>query len=145
MTVFAGEGPRCIVDQLSRRPDSLARSLAACLRTLHHPKLVLAFDVLLVLGPEHARVFTDAGWDRARVLAELDDCLQIPGAELVRGAGDIDEGLPASFGDATLPKFRPGGILLACAGGGAGLFSAMIGGWANGAVGSQPVTREVVA
>ncbi len=144
VTVFAGEGPRCIVDQLSRRPDSLARSLAACLRTMHHPKLVLAFDVLLVLGPEHARVFTDAGWDRARVLAELDDCLQIPGAELVRGASDIDEGLPASFGDATLPKFRPGGILLACAGGGAGLFSAMIGGWANGAVGSQPVTREVV-
>jgi hypothetical protein len=29
------------------------------------------------------------------------------------------------------------------AGGGAGLFSEIIGGWANGAVGSQPVTREI--
>ena len=143
ITVFAGEGPRCIVDQLSREPESLARSLASCLRTLHHPKLVLAFDVILVVGPEHARVFADAGWDRQRVLAELDACLQLPGAELVRGAGGMAEGVPEQFAGGTLPKFRPGGLLLACAGGAAGLFSAMIGGWANGAVGSQPVTREV--
>ena len=32
----------------------------------------------------------------------------------------------------SLPKFRPGGLLLAYAGGGAGLFSEIIGGWANG-------------
>lgn len=143
VTVFAGEGPRCIVDQISRTPESLARSLASCLRTLHHPKLVLAFDAILVVGPEHARVFNEAGWDRARVLKELDGCLQIPGGELARGAGGIEEGMPAKFAEGTLPKFRPGGILLACAGGSAGLFSAMIGGWANGAVGSQPVTKEV--
>ena len=143
ITLFAGEGPRCVVDQISRRPESLATSLAACLRTSHSPKLVLGFDAILVLGPEHARVFADAGWDRARVLAELDDRLQIPGAELVRGAGGIDEGIPAVLADKTLPKFRPGGILLACAGGGAGLFSETIGGWANGDLGSQPVTWEV--
>jgi hypothetical protein len=143
ITVFAGEGPRCVVDQISRRPESLAQSLAACLRTLHSPKLVLGFDAILVLGPEHARVFADAGWDRERVLAELDTRLRISGTELVRGAGGIDEGIPATFADHTLPKFRPGGILLACAGGGAGLFSEIIGGWANGEIGSQPVTREV--
>ena len=50
ITVFAGEGPRCIVDQLSRTPESLTRSLASCLRTLHHPKLVMAFDAILVVG-----------------------------------------------------------------------------------------------
>ncbi len=61
ITVFAGEGPRCVVDQLSRQPESLAASLAACLRTLHHPKMVLAFDAILVLGPEHARVFARGG------------------------------------------------------------------------------------
>ena len=42
-----------------------------------------------------------------------------------------------------LPKFRDGGLLFAHAGGGAGLFSAIIGGWAGGAMGSEPVTREV--
>jgi hypothetical protein len=143
VTVFAGEGPRCVVDQLARDPDDLANTFAACLRTLHNPKLVLAFDAIVVIGPEHARVFADAGWDRERILAEIHGRLQIHGADLVRGAHGIAEGVPAHLHDATLPKFRPDGLLLVHAGGGAGLFSAIIGGWANGAVGSQPVTRLV--
>ncbi|MFM7872312.1 MAG: thioredoxin, partial [Actinomycetota bacterium] len=143
VTVFPGEGPRCVVDQLARDPDSLANTFAACLRTLHNPKSILAFDAILVVGPEHARVFAEAGWDRQRVVEEIHQRLQIPGHELVRGAGGIAEGIPQHLQDATLPKFRPGGILLVHAGGGAGLFSAIIGGWANGDVGSQPVTREV--
>jgi hypothetical protein len=145
VTVFAGEGPRCIVDQLARTPDDLVTSFAADLRTLHHPKLVLAFDVVLVVGPEHARVFAEAGWDRDRVIAEIHARLQIPGEQLVRGAGGMAEGLPEAFREHTLPKFRPDGILLVHAGGGAGLFSEMIGGWANGDVGSRPVTRRVTA
>ncbi len=143
VTVFAGEGPRCVVDQISRTPDSLANTLASCLRTLHHPKLVIAFDAILVLGPEHIRVFAEAGWDRDRVLAELHSRLTIPMDELVRGAGGIEEGVKPGIPAETLPKFRPDGILLVSAGGGAGLFSAIIGGWANGTTGSQPVTRAV--
>jgi hypothetical protein len=143
LTVFAGEGPRCIVDQIARDPDSLANTFAACLRTLHHPKLVLGFDVIVVMGPEHARVFAEAGWDRDRVLAELHSRLQLAGTELVRGANGIAEGIPEHLRDVTLGKFRPDGILLVHAGGGAGLFSAIIGGWANGDVGSRPVTVPV--
>ena len=143
VTVFAGEGPRCIVDQLARDADQLANTFAACLRTSHHPKLVIGFDCLLVVGPEHARVFAEAGWDRERLLAELHRRLQIVGSELVRGAGDMAEGVPQWLAGETLGKFRADGLLLAYAGGGAGLFSAMIGGWANGATGSQPVTRKV--
>jgi hypothetical protein len=143
LTVFAGEGPRCVVDQLSREPEALATSLAACLRTVHHPKLVMGFDAILVMGPEHARVFTLAGWDRQRILEELHARLQIPGSELIRGAGGMAEGLPEAFADASLSKFKPDGLMLAYAGGGAGLFSAIIGGWVNGTVGSTPVTREV--
>jgi hypothetical protein len=141
--VFPGEGPRCVIDQLSRLPESLAGSLAANLRTVHHPKLPFVFDAILVLGPEHARVFADAGWDRERIVAELHARLQLPGREIVRGAGGIAEGVPESFADSTLPKFKPDGLLLAFAGGRAGLFSAIIGGWANGTVGSTPVTRQV--
>ena len=143
VTVFPGEGPRCVVDQLARDPESLSNTFAACLRTLHNPKSVLAFDAILVMGPEHARVYAEAGWDRERVLDELHARLQISGEDLVRGAHGIAEGVPDRFREMTLPKFRPGGILLVHAGGGAGLFSAIIGGWANGDVGSQPVTRQV--
>ena len=55
----------------------------------------------------------------------------------------IAEGLPESLASGTLPKFRPDGILLVHCGGAAGLFSAMIGGWAGGELGSQPVLQEI--
>jgi hypothetical protein len=143
LTVFAGEGPHCIVDQLSRTPESLANSLAHQLRAMHHHKLVIAFDAILLMGPEHARVFAEAGWDRDRILQELHARLAVPAAELERGAGDIAEGIPAGMGVETLPKFSPNGLMLAYAGGGAGLFSMLIAGWVNGAKGSAPVTRPV--
>ena len=143
ITLFAGSGVQPVVDQLSREPESLARTFASCLRTVAHPKLVIGFDALLVLSPEHGRVFREAGWDRARLLAELDGLLSLPGQELVRGAGGIAEGVPAHLGSATLPKFRAGGLLITHTGGGAGLFSAIIAGWASGETGSQPVTKEV--
>jgi hypothetical protein len=100
---------------------------------------------MLVVSPEHARVFREAGWSKARLREELDELLRIPGSELVEGAGGIAEGIPERLAGATLPKFRPGGLLIVHAGGTAGLFSAVIGGWVSGAIGSEPVTREVRA
>jgi hypothetical protein len=143
LTVFAGEGPRCVVDQKSRQPESLVQSLAMNLQTVHHPKLILGFDAVLVLGPEHGRVFHEAGWDRDRIVREVIAAGHHPGSELIAGAGGTVEGLPEGFADGSYPKFKDDGILLCYAGGGAGLFSAIIGGWANGAMGSTPVTREV--
>jgi hypothetical protein len=143
VTLFPGEGPRTLVDQLSREPESLARTFAANLRTLYHPKLVLAFDVILAVGPEHARVFRTAGWSRSRLRERLSELLQIPGRELVRGADGIAEGLPEAVRDATLPKFKPDGIRIVHCGGAAGLFSAMIGGWVGGDEGSRTVCREI--
>jgi hypothetical protein len=144
LTVFAGEGPHCLVDQISRSPESLARSFAHNLQAINHHKLVMAFDAIVVMGPEHARVFADAGWDREQIVAGISEHLNTPGSELVRGAGGIEEGLPEAFADAeSLPKFRPGGLMLTYAGGGAGLFSQIIGGWVNGETGSKPVTRSV--
>ena len=62
---------------------------------------------------------------------------------IIAGAGGIDEGLPSDFAGMSLPKFRPGGLLVVHAGGPAGLFSAIIGGWVNGQTGSDPVTKEI--
>src|SRR5438132_1375092 len=139
VVLFTGEGPRSIVDQQARDPESLARTLAANLRTLHHPKLVMVFDCLLAIGPEHARVFREAGWSKQALLGRLQELLQVPGRELVRGAGGMAEGVPESLASATLPKFRPNGLRLVHCGGRAGLLSVMLGGWAGGALGSEPV------
>jgi hypothetical protein len=137
VTLFAGEGPRAIVDQHSRNVDSLARSFAACLRTVAHPKLI-GWPALVVVSPEHARVFREAGWSKQQLRARLLDLLTIPAEELAPGAGGIDEGTP---GTEPRRKFNEENLLLVHAGGSAGLFSAVIGGWAPG--GSAPVTQEV--
>ena len=121
-----------------------ANTFAACLRTVAPPEAgASAFDAILIVGPEHARVFADAGWDRGTCSPSCTTRLQIPGSETrprCRRHGRRRAGVRCR--DATLPSSAPGGMLLVHAGGGAGLFSAMIGGWANGATGSQPVTRR---
>lgn len=137
VTVFAGEAPQQIVDQISRSPQSLARTFALALRSIVHPKLAMAFDAILVVSPEHGARFRDAGWTRERLREELDELLLMDGDDLVRGARGIDEGLPAGLAGARIPKLRPGGLLLVHAGGPAGLFSAVIPGWINGETGSQ--------
>ncbi|MBJ7453413.1 MAG: thioredoxin family protein [Blastococcus sp.] len=145
VTLFAGSGVQPVVDQLSRTPESLARSFAACLRVNGHPKLPLSFDAVLVVSPEHGRVFREAGWDRARLVAEIEGLLTLDADDLIRGAGGITEGVPEALAGRQLPKFRPGGLLVMHAGGDAGLFSAVVGGWVSGSTGSSPVTREVRA
>jgi len=144
VTLFAGSGVQPIFDQHSRDPESLARTYAACLRTVAHPKIPMAADAFLVVSPEHGRVFRQAGWTKARLRERLDELLQIPGADLVRGAHGMAEGVPESLAHTTLPKFRPGGLDIVHAGGTAGMFSAIISGWvASGAKGSQSVIKEI--
>lgn len=143
VTIFAGHGPTGIADQLSRNPESLARSFASSLRIEWNAKLAMGFDAMLVVSPEHGRIFGEAGWDKARLRQELDELLIIPGDEMIRGYGGIAEGLPEAFAGSPIPKFRPGGLQIVHAGGDAGLFSAILGGWVAGAKGSEPTTVAV--
>jgi hypothetical protein len=144
VSLFPGHGPSAVIDQISRTPESLARSFAAKLRAVSHPKLVIAIGAMLIVSPEHARVFAEAGWTKARLRTELERLLLIDGDELVRGAGGIEEGMPAVMAAGRrLPKFLPGDLAIVHAGGTAGMFSAIIEGWVTGAKGSQLTTREV--
>jgi hypothetical protein len=143
VTVFAGSGLIPLNDQRSRTPESLARSFALLLRTVGHPKLTGGVDAMVVVSPEHGRTFREAGWGRERILAELESLLLMPADEVRRGAQGITEGMVLPDDAGPLPKFRPGGLLLTYAGGPAGMFSAVIGGWASGAAGSSPVTVAV--
>jgi hypothetical protein len=147
VTVMALEAPRVIVDQLARDPEGLCASLAFALESVATPRLRLAFDAMLLVGPEHGRIFREAGWDRDLVQARLHELTHAPAGTIVRGAGGSPEGLdPQWVTDPEMPvaKFAaPDRILLAYAGGDAGLFSMVFGGWAAGEIGSAPVTRRV--
>ena len=147
VTLMATEAPRVIVDQLAREPEGLCASLALALESVANPKQRLAFDAMLVVGPEHARVFREAGWSRAQVRERLHELTHSRAGDIVRGAGGSPEGVDPQFvTDPEMPvaKFAASDrILIAHAGGSAGLFSMVFGGWASGEIGSQPVTRSV--
>ena len=143
VTAFCGEAPRILVDQQSRSADSMLSSLASGLLSAVSPRTVLGMDGILVLSPEHMARFRDAGWDRSRFMDELGNYLMVESNEILVGADRIEEGLPESMGGLTLPKFRPDGLLVVHAGGPAGLFSAIVGGWLNGPMGSNPTSREI--
>jgi len=143
VTVFAGFGLQGVIDQKSRTPESLSRSMAESLKAIQSVKLAPACDAILVVCPEHERTFRNAGWSKARLYEELYRLCEIPGEELVAGARGIAEGGPASLAGKTINKFRPGGLMIVRAGGGAGMFSGIIGGWSSGVRGSVPVTKEV--
>src|SRR5438067_9998060 len=125
--LFAGYGPHGLCDQKARTPESLARSLALGLRAVAHTKLVLAFDALLVVSPEHGRVFRQAGWSKARLRERLIELGTKPLSELAAGALGCAEGMniPAGGGvaggfgapvegpiEAGIPKFVPDGLLI---------------------------------
>lgn len=159
VTVFAGEAPRAIRDQLSRTAPSLGASMGLCLQTMAHPKLAHVGEALLVVCPEHIRIFERDGYTKADLRARIQKATArplrelLPDSECQKGMAlrAVPKGLlgpdgqPTAEGlDAPLSKFQEDSdILVMVAGGTAGKFSAFLGGWANGASGSVAVTREI--
>lgn len=115
VTLVAAEGVTGIIDQLSRTPESLARSFAEVLATVAHPKLAFIFDASLVISPEHLRVFREAGWNKARLRGSCPSCscwmARIWSEALVTSPRACPKGSAAarcqSFAKAACPSFRP--------------------------------------
>ena len=131
VTLFQGEGVQPFMDQRSRTPEELSRSLAAALFNVGHPKICETNTAVLLLTPEHYAIFRNAGWGRKEIEESLRADLKRPGKDLIVGAGGIGEGMPVSRTDEMIDKFWPGGLLVVRAGGQAGLFSGILSGWAG--------------
>lgn len=145
LSLFAGDGLQPILDQQSRTPESLARSMALSLSTVVHAKLYGMADAILLVSPEHRRVLRQGGWSKEDLRRALYAELVTPGAELIRGARGIAEGMPVALKDQALNKFREDGLHIVSTGGKAGLFSAIISGWvAAGERGSQIVSQKIL-
>ena len=159
VTIFAGEAPRAVRDERSRRARSLAVSLGMALDAVAHTKLHRLGEVLLVVSPEHHRTLVDDGYTKddlrariqevtARSLRELlpDDVCEngipigvLPADWIGRDGAPTEASLLRS-----VPKFAaPEDILIMVAGGTAGKHSAIVGGWAAGGSNSRAVTKEI--
>ena len=159
VTVFAAEAPRAIRDQLSRSSRSLAASLGLSLEAIAHVKLHGMDQALLVVSPEHARTFERDGYTKDDLRARIQEVTArplrdvLPDGECQKGTGvralpkdwlDAGGRPTAEALDRPFPKFSsPENILIVVAGGTAGKFSAAVGGWASGGLGSQAVTRVI--
>ncbi len=159
VTVFAAEAPRAIRDQLSRSARSLATSMAMSMEAIAHVKLHRMDQALLVVSPEHARTFERDGYSKQQLRERIQEATSRPLRDLLPNTncqkGMIPRNIPKDWLDATgaplpealdnpLPKFQsPDHILIAVAGGTAGKFSAAVGGWASGGLGSKAVTIAI--
>lgn len=160
VTLFAGEAPSAVRDQRSRSARSLATSLGLSLGAVSHVKLHGMSEVLLVVSPEHNRTFQRDGYTKNDVRARIQEVTARPVQELLPDEvcedGTPLRALPADWIGADgqpkedaltrrFPKFlSPENIVIVVAGGTAGKFSAVVGGWAAGGEGSTAVTKEII-
>ncbi len=159
VTAFAAEAPRAVRDQLSRNARSLATSMGMSMETIAHLKLHRMDQALLVVSPEHVRTFERDGYSKQQLRERIQEVTSRPLRELLPNddcqKGMIPRNIPRDWLDEAgqplpealdnpLPKFlSPDHILIAVAGGTAGKFSAAVGGWASGGLGSKAVTTAI--
>ncbi len=141
VTLFTGDGVTPIVDHISRAAADLANSYAGCLRALYHPGQVNDVSAFLIVAGEHATVFHEAGWSKARLKDELHARLDIPLSEVVTGRAGKGPMSDTDLAAATVPKFRTGSLNIARAGGSAGKYTAIISGL--GSITINPVIKEI--
>jgi hypothetical protein len=145
VTLFQGHGVEAFVDQKTRTPEGLSRSFGLSLVKIGHPRLVQSARAIVVLSPEHYRIYKEAGWGRKRIERALYEATIRPGSEILAGADGIGEGVPKERAGESVPKFHDDGLMVVRAGGPAGLFSAILPGWLAGRNKTelQPVTKEI--
>jgi hypothetical protein len=120
---------------------------------MHH-KLHGLVDAVLVLAPEHVQKLAADGWGKAEIRRAIQAVTARPLRELLPDER-CAEGIPlkvfgisgeppAAMLDMPLAKFRTDDQLtIVVAGSDAGMFSAIIGGWVAGDMGSQMTTRKI--
>jgi hypothetical protein len=141
VTVLACDAPLSVSDHRSRSAEELALVLARAAEATWSPFWwPMDDDSLFVICPEHAALFAAAAWDKRRLRSEIFAAAVRPAGELRRG--ETTPLVRESRDDEQIHKWSsPERILIVCAGGEAGRYSAVLG--PCDGMGTRPVTREV--
>ena len=131
VTLIASNSLYQVYNQLAATPEPLLRCFADALSNLGSPNLKGFNETLIVFAGEHAEILRAAGWSRRDVQRFLVEHTRRRLADYKRAArlpGPVDGA------DETTWRHifeRPEDILIACAGGRAGSWSACLPGWGN--------------
>ncbi len=145
VTLFAAESPRGVSEHRARRGRSVLQTIARTLATIWSYRVCLGQEAFVILGPEHAETIASDGFTKQSAREFLFERTTVP----LRAYEDADgEGTQQVTrydrveidGEPCYRKFQtPEAIRIVVAGGTAGKFSAVLGGWR----GSEPVTYPI--
>jgi len=149
VTLFAGAGLSVVSEHTARTGAGVLRTLAATLATVWSWRSCGRVEAVVVICPEHAATLAADGFGKERARDFLYDNTGVP-LRAYEHEGTEGTQLRASYEEILIdgePHYRkfadPSQILLVVAGGTAGKFSGVIGGWLSGPRGSQMVTYPV--
>jgi hypothetical protein len=129
VTVYASNSLYQVYNQLAATPEPLLRCVAATLGNVGSPNLKGYNESLVIFAGEHAEILKTNGWSRRDVQQFLLEHTRLRVADVKRAArlpGDVTEA------DETTWRYvfeAPEDILIVCAGGRAGSWSACLPGW----------------
>jgi hypothetical protein len=129
VTVYASNSLYQVYNQLAATPEPLLLCVADALANLGSPNLKGFNESLVVLGGEHTEVLRASGWSRRDVQRFLVEHARVRLADVKRAGR-----LPGAVTPADETTWRhvfeaPEDILIVCAGGRAGSWSACLPGW----------------
>ncbi|HLW54227.1 MAG TPA: TlpA disulfide reductase family protein [Candidatus Angelobacter sp.] len=150
LTLFAAEPPRGVSEHTAQNGETVLRAVCHVLATVWSYRSCGRAEAVVVLCPEHVKTLHRDGFSKQQVRQFLFENTGIP--LRYYAAQDNGEGtqLKAQYreisiqGEPCYQKFRaPESIQIFVAGGTAGKFSAVLGSWTTGSVGSQMVTYPI--
>jgi hypothetical protein len=129
VTVYASNSLNQVYNQLAATPEPLLQCLAAALGHVGSPNLKGFNEALVILAGEHTEIVRSSGWSRRDVQRFLVEHTRLRVADVKRAAR-----LPGPVTAADETAWRhvfeaPEDILIVCAGGRAGSWSACLPGW----------------
>ncbi|HJO04263.1 MAG TPA: hypothetical protein QGG47_09830, partial [Acidobacteriota bacterium] len=138
-----------VSEHKARDGASLLRTIAATLAVVWSWRVCGMVDAVVILSPEHAATLVTDGFSKSAVREFLYEHTGVPlrafdhhGTEGTQHRDKYDETM--IDGEPHYRKFAdPSQIRIVVAGGTAGKFSAVIGGWPSGAGGTEIVTYPV--
>ncbi len=131
VTVYASNSLYQVYNQLAAAPEPLLRCFADALSNMGSPNLKGFNQTLIVFAGEHAEVLRQSEWSRRDVQRFLVEHTRRRVVDLKRAGRLPGEVVPA---DETTWRHlfdNPEDILIVCAGGRAGSWSACLPGWGN--------------
>ena len=129
ITVYASNSLYQVYNQLAATPEPLLLCVADALANVGSPNLKGFNESLVVFGGEHTAVLRNSGWSRRDVQQFLVEHARLRLADVKRAARLPGEVTPT---DETTWRYvfeAPEDILIVCAGGRAGSWSACLPGW----------------